>query len=658
MTPASARRSLRRRILTVGVGIAIFTGLGLVVLVSVGIRQQVQLRAATDAVIEEQRTADAIIHGMLRQLAAVSMSATQSDTALRREFEEAGSAIYDGLRQYLFRPLSVEERLQIERVKEEHQQLEVSAERALRSGVVHDAAASERRDDVVRHASGLLEALDGFVRMREHAVAGLLQRQARVLQWLSFGGAVCVAVFVVGGVVLIARFFQRRVTDPLDELTRAAVRIGRGDLGVQVPNTWDAEFHTLADGFNDMSSSLAHAREDLERRNEALTEAFAKVRTTQADLLQAEKLGAIGRMTAGLAHELNNPLATVLGYSELLAATLDDHPATPVAELRTNYVEPILREARRSRLLVRSLLQFARRSDSEVGPVRLRDALRVVVELRRFAFEQAGVRLLVDDIPDTVVIAERQRMQAVFLNIMNNALDVMAPRGHGVLRVDGRVEAAGVTVRFEDDGPGLADPSRVFEAFYTTKGVGEGTGLGLALAERFMHSFGGGISVENRAEGGARFIVRFARSDDAPSASTTLDTPPHASALPLRRAPRRQHVLVVEDEPHLQRLHRTLLTRLDVDVHVAGSVAEARPLLEARPFDVVISDVKMPGESGIALYRWVQAEQPALVPRFLFVTGDVSAAELGDIAQERPDAFLLKPFDAREYLARVASLLS
>ena len=381
------------------------------------------------------------------------------------------------------------------------------------------------------------------------------------------------------------------------------------------------------------------------------------MQATQAELIQAEKLGALGRMTAGLAHELNNPLASVLGYSELMASSLESDAPPGAAELRREYVDPIVREARRARLLVRSLLQFARRSEEEVGPVQLRDALRVVVELRRFAFEQAGVTLDTQEVPDVVVIAERQRLQGVLLNIMNNALDVLAARPEGRLVVRAEVDEERVRLSFEDNGPGLPDPDRVFEPFFTTKEVGKGTGLGLALAERFMVSFGGSISATNAPGGGARFTLTFLRSNQQPAPSGTLDTPPSASNLPLRRATTRQAVLVVEDEPNLQRLHRSLLRRLDVEVLMASNVAEARGLMQTSGLALIISDVKMPGESGLEFYAWVLAEHGELADRFLFVTGDIADETLVLLAESRPDAILLKPFDAREYLARVAALL-
>ena len=177
-----------------------------------------------------------------------------------------------------------------------------------------------------------------------------------------------------------------------------------------------------------------------------------------------------------------------------------------------------------------------------------------------------------------------------------------------------------------------------------------------------MESFGGNIAAENLPLGGARFVLNFTRASPDAAADeregTSYETPAHASPLPLRQASRRQLVLVVEDEAPLQRLHRTLLARLDVDVCLADAVAPAKEMLAAHSFDVIISDVRMPGESGIDFYRWISETRPELTSRFLFVTGDAEAPDLIEVMLGRPDALLRKPFDAREYLSRVGQLLA
>lgn len=659
-------RSLRARIVSRAI---VAASLGLVLVVAillVSSRQQRRLDTVTAEALEEQQIADDIVRGVMRQLVVVSVPPSQRAPSMQLEYENASAIVYERLRRYLFRELTPSERLMIEQVKQEHLEMEVAAGNALALASQDEAEARRTTEEAVTHAFALVSALEDFVRLREQELANVLQDQGRALQSLALGGVAAVLLLVAVQIVLEVRFVRTHVAVPLGSLRDATVRIGEGDLSARVPSGYDAEFAEVAQSFNQMSAALSTAREQLVGRNTELSDALEQVRAAQHELVEAETLGAIGRMTAGLAHELNNPLASVLGYSELLASRLDELPGDEGTALRTEFVDPILREARRSRLLVRSLLQFARRADTELGPVALREALRVVVELRGFAFEQAGLGLVTADIPDVSVVAERQHVQGVFLNIVNNALQALMAQGRGALVVHGRIDGEWVELCFDDDGPGLSDPDRVFEAFYTTKGVGEGTGLGLALAERFMQSFGGTIAAENRAEGGARFTLRFVRSHESPDAVRPLYTPEHGTPLPLRRVAvpeaepdqvRRDAVLVVEDELHLQRLHEKLLSRLDVEVVVCGSVAEAQRLVQSRPFAAVISDVKMPGESGLAFYEWICRVQPTLAGRFLFVTGDVGAPDLRQLVEDMPDAFLHKPFEGREYLARVGHLL-
>lgn len=651
-------RSLRERFFLTGVAMAIGTVIALAAMATTGAREQAQLRRTTAHIIEEQRIGDAVIRGVMRQLAIAGDPTSRGSRVRLAIFDSLGRGVYDDLRRYLFRTLSAAERLQIESVKEEHQQMEVAARRVMATDDQQTAAVAAGNNEMVLHAFQLLDALQGFVDLREQALTALADTQGSTLRRLMIGSIAFIATMFLLQLFLAMRFVRSRVTEPLRQFTEAVARVGAGNLDVRMPPAADREFSSTFAAFNDMSASLATARADLEARNAALSVALTRVRETQDELVQAEKLGAIGRMTAGLAHELNNPLATVLATSELLAARLTENDPPAMTELSVEFVEPMRREAQRARLLVRSLLQFARRADSEISAVSLRESIEVIRDLRKFAFANLGITLRVDPVPEVLVMAERQQLQGVLLNVINNALDALAPRRRGQVHVATYVHAHHVDVVIEDDGPGLRDPSRVFEAFYTTKGVGEGTGLGLALAERFMTAFGGTIAAENRLEGGARFTLRFVRSEGPALTGSPED---EVMVLPARQVPEhtttRQRVLVVDDEPSIQRAQALLLQRLDLDVVLCENVESARAAIMEQEFHAILCDVKMPGESGIVLFEWIRREMPSMVPHFLFVTGDVAAVELVELVAEFPDAFISKPFDAREYLTRVERAL-
>lgn len=628
--------------MVVGITAAIMTVILLGSLATYGAREQQTLRRATTRVLEEQRIGDDVMRDVMRQLSIAGDPSSREARGPRATFDSTGTLVYGHLRAYLARSLSREERRQIELVKEEHWRLEVAAGRVMSRRQAVSDTAEDPSVEMMRHAFRLLEALRGFVTMREQALETLSETQAATMRRMTIATAVLIGLLALVQTITIARFVRRRVTHPLALVSDAVTRIGAGDLAVKLPAAADVEFAGIVDAVNSMSSSLTTARDEIVRR---------------------ESLAAIGRMTAGLAHELNNPLATVLASSELLAARLDETTTLAADELERDYVTPIVQESRRARLLVRSLLQFARRGDSEIGAVSFRDSLDIIVELRQFACTAAGVRLIVDDVPAVLVQAERQQLEAVLLNVLNNAIDAVAPRGAGTVHLHAQVDDDMLVVRVRDDGPGMRDPSRVFEAFYTTKDVGEGTGLGLALVERFMTAFGGSVTAENLPDGGAQFTLRF-RVLPTPAATATAPTQVPAP-VPDATVPRmpdlagtsRPCVLIVDDEPALVRAQHLLLRRLQVDVVTADSVRAALDVLQHTTVHAVLCDVKMPAASGLVLYEWVVREMPALASRFIFVTGDVEAPELATFAREHPDAVLAKPFDVREYLARVQAVL-
>lgn len=649
--PSNRPVSLRRRLLIITGWCALVVLLTAAGLLLGSDRIRRNLTDATAVILAEQQITDDIISGVMRQLVTINSATEQGFEPLRPEFEAAGAQVYEGLRSYLTRDLSVEERLQIEAVKEEHQLLEVAALRAAERQALGDSAGRiELRREAMTHALALLEAMNGFLQMRESDLAEIAVRQERSFKTLWLAGSLTLLVLAAGIGMFLLRFLRRRVVAPLTTLAETATRFGEGDTSARAPAGLDVEFHHLSMAFNQMSERLVAAQDTLATRNTELVDALRHVQEARDELVQSEKLSAVGRMSAGLAHELNNPLAAVVGYAELLASELED--GRPVsAELARSHVEPLVREAMRARQLVRSLLVFSRRADDGVIPIRLADSLAVVSDLRRRSFEQEGLEFRVDPIPDVAVMAESQRLQGVILNITNNALQAMRGLPVGRLRIHGHVEGGRIHLMFDDDGGGIREPDRVFEPFYTTKQPGEGTGLGLSLAKGFVESFGGVIRASNRPEGGARFTVTLKIAEQLPGSVAgpePTEGEPQSGAV----------VLVVDDEPELLRLACRALARAGMEVVEADSVAAAREVLSQRKVDAVVSDVRMPGESGAVLHAWVAANQPDLADRFLFVTGDVDAGELGDVALRRPDAILHKPFSLSELTDRVTALLA
>ncbi|MFW5947094.1 MAG: ATP-binding protein [Gemmatimonadota bacterium] len=677
LTLRARPRSIRRTIVAATVLFTVLLLLALTGLTWVTRSMQDDLARATEDFTEEQRIADELLRAVARQLvAAGNFAGYQRDRAVVA-FRAAGDDAYAQIRSYLFRDLTFDQRYQLEAVKEQHQLLEVSASHAFelfRADRAREAAASA--DAMIEHGMELMDAVDAFLRLREADLESLQLRQAATFRRFVVGVGLF-ALFLTGLMIALVRFLHARLARPVDELADTAARIGAGDLDARVETEYNDEFADVAEAFNRMADRLAAARDRLELRNRQLRDAVDELKNTQDELIRSAKLSATGRMMAGLAHELNNPLASVLGYGELLAARLGDGDTPSLDEIRAGFVDPIVNEAVRARNLVRNLLRFSHPENEAVGPVPLREPLDVVVGLRAYAFQQAGLKLEIGRIPDGRVRGQEQSMEQVFLNLINNALDAMEPLGRGTLRIHGEREGDEVVLHFDDDGPGLPDPERIFEPFFTTKPVGAGTGLGLALVHRYMDGCGGHVHAEDRAAGGARFTLRFravdredgraagrdpdARGGVAPTGEPDahgVDTSGDAAGAGRTGTAAGARILIVEDEPALRGLQERILARIGATALVAETVVEARRALEREDIDLVVSDVKMPGETGLDLYRWVGRKRPDLSDRFLFVTGDIGDPLIAHLAEEEPGRFIRKPFQMQDYLDRVTDILA
>jgi signal transduction histidine kinase len=677
------RRSLQSRVLVWGLGLL---ALGVVLAVVLGVLTyvvQARLTQLTKSLVEEQRLADRITGGVMRQLAAQTAPSGDGSRPFeqaRAEFNGAGEQVKAALGAYLLRELSVQARQQLERVKERHRQMEVSALLAMNTDGAFGEESRVRLEfhngpdarvlslsrvlaadtrlalqaQATTYAVDLLGALNTFRRLRDDDVAIREAEFQEELQTLWFARLFFIGGFTTLVVVLMLRGTRRRIAEPLAALRGVSQRLGRGELDVRAPELADAELQALGQAFNQMAGELAEAQRVLRQRNDELEQALHEVQATQRDLLEAEKLGAVGRMTAGLAHELNNPLATVVGLTDLLAQECRDDRVFTSSELQQEFIAPVLAQATRASKLVRSLLAVSRRGGAVVEAVSIPGVLGAVLDLRRHGFEQMGLTLTCSAVPDCHVEADAQQLQSIFLNVVNNALDAMRDRGTGTLHVTCEVVDRVVTICFDDTGPGLEEPNLVFEPFFTTKGVGEGTGLGLWLSRRFVEAAGGTLRAENRPGGGARFRLTLPITEGA--SRTPADAAP-AVVRPVSVVDRT--VLVIDDEPDLRTLAARAIGRLGVTVLTAASGAEARRLLASGPtVDAIVSDVRMPGESGIELYHWVRETYPHLATRVLFVTGDMSDDLLSSLPEEVQGQVLLKPFALADYLTRIQALLA
>jgi two-component system NtrC family sensor kinase len=234
-------------------------------------------------------------------------------------------------------------------------------------------------------------------------------------------------------------------------------------------------------------------------------QAYDDLRRTQEQLLHSEKMAAVGQLISGVAHELNNPLTAILGYSQLLTS------CGQVGQQGLEYSEKLYKQAQRTHRIVQNLLSFARQHKPERVPVRLNQVLEDTLALRDYDLRMSNIRLhldLAEDLP--LAAADPHQLQQVFLNLVNNAVDaILEGSAQGDLWVRTAKEADKFVVEFVDSGSGVKDPSKVFDPFYTTKPVGKGTGLGLSICYGIISEHGGQIRVSNVPPRGACFTIEL-----------------------------------------------------------------------------------------------------------------------------------------------------
>jgi PAS domain S-box-containing protein len=381
------------------------------------------------------------------------------------------------------------------------------------------------------------------------------------------------------------------------------------------------------------------AQHEIERQREALR--------------QSEKLGAMGGLLAGVAHELNNPLAVVMGRAGLLEEKLTD-PA-----LRGD-ASRIREAAERCGRIVRTFLNMARSKPAERRAVNLNELARAAADMLAYACRSHDITLQLDlDESLPPFEGDADQIGQVVLNLLINAQQALAAQD-GVRRVvvttglerprEGRAQHA--WLRVADNGPGVpaAVQEQIFEPFFTTKPEGVGTGLGLAVSRSLARAHGGELRLETGAGGGACFRLSLplgAAAAEPPTEHDPQDDPPALA-----------QVLVVDDETDIAGLMRDMLEGAGYEVATAESGAVALEMLEMARFDAVVSDLRMPDMDGSALWRALSQRHPELQRRVLFVTGDTLSTGARRFLDETGCPSLDKPFAKGDFLRAVAALLT
>ena len=382
------------------------------------------------------------------------------------------------------------------------------------------------------------------------------------------------------------------------------------------------------------------------RLYEETCRAYEDLRKTQEQLLQSEKMSAVGQLIAGVAHELNNPLTAILGYAQLLESEgLSERPA--------DFVSKLFKQAQRTHRVVQSLLSFARQRKPQKEHVDICKVLDETLALRDYDLRVNEIVLQREfEANAPAVTADPHQLEQVFLNIINNAVDAMLEAGRGgTLKVRVYSKDGNVHTEFHDSGPGIKEPHRIFDPFYTTKGVGKGTGLGLSICYGIIQEHGGQIQALNGPNGGGVIEVVL------PSAGESV-APEKPAPTPRREATLAGRILLIENEEAVLEFERDVLSGAGAEVATSTNVEEMKSLLPKQSFDAVIIDGKVQGSgSAQEVYSWLAENCPGMEKHLLFTFSTVAEPEVRSFLQEKNVPCLVKPFEVSDLITHARRLM-
>jgi two-component system NtrC family sensor kinase len=357
----------------------------------------------------------------------------------------------------------------------------------------------------------------------------------------------------------------------------------------------------------------------------------------QEQLIQSEKMSAIGQLVSGVAHELNNPLAGISAFAQLLLAEKRFPPDQRTA------AETIYSEARRASRIVQNLLTFARQHKAEKGPTAINQVLDDTLELRGYELRVRGIdvrREYDESLPDTM--ADAHQLQQVFLNLITNAEQAMekASGHHHRLTVRTRRAGEGIRIEIEDTGGGIPPNliERIFNPFFTTKPTGSGTGLGLSISLGIVREHEGRIWAENVPQGGARFVVELPMTEPRTSGD-------HQAIPAVHPVGDKLHILVVDDEASVRVSLQRYLAGRGHSVETTASGEDALARLKGASYDAVIVDMRMPDLSGEQLFERLRSKDPSHAERVIFTTGDLVNEQMRRFLDGTGRPCVPKPFE-------------
>ena len=567
-----------------------------------------------------------------------------------KRFEAAAHQLDELGREYLELPLPDEERRAVQSLGQLHNHL-VTVARNFPAATADPASRAEQlgKLGVVHHEGEL--ALQEITRdhLRRLESSEKRQRTYSRLLSISLAGLGVVAIVVLR---LFRRSHRRDIWQPHEELRRlmAEIRCGNLSPSTNVPDS--VELGALVRGFLDMAGELRTMRNTLE---EQVCERTAELESTQKELIQAAKLSSLGQLVSGVAHEINNPLTSILGFSEL---ALERPGLDPT--LRA-HLQRMRDEAVRLRSLVANLRSFARPGLQRHVPLDLCQLLDRVADLRLYQLSANNIQLHVKSPAQPVwVNGDSDQLVQVFFNLVLNAEQaILSCRDRGDIWMACGLENGRVTAAVRDNGPGIAPDNleRIFDPFFTTRPAGKGSGLGLSISHGIIQQHGGTITADIIEGQGT--LMRIALPAGQSPENPVPPAPAPAPALKHADAPADSagHILVIDDETAITHLVQALLKSRGWTCAVLNDPLNLETALHGNQFDAVLCDLKMPGRNGVEILRLLQQLCPKLAESFLLMTGNVADAGEKQSRELAGVRILHKPFHTTRLIEALQAVL-
>lgn len=371
-------------------------------------------------------------------------------------------------------------------------------------------------------------------------------------------------------------------------------------------------------------------------------------RNMQQQLYHTRTMASIGEMASGVAHEINNPLTSVIGFAQLLMQR-------DVDENLKEDLKVINDGAQRVASIVKRLLTFARQHKPERGYIDINEIIKVTLNLRKYELDTGNIEVITQYDPELpYTMADAGQIQQVFLNILINAEVAMkSNNGRGRLLIKTERNNDAICVSFKDNGPGISKDGidKIFNPFFTTKAVGEGTGLGLSICHGIIAEHNGKIYVKSETGQGATFFVELPVTNH----NEQLFEPETAEEEPKKTVNAR--ILIVDDEDAVRKYLSRFLTAEGYTVECTNNADDALNMIRNNSYGLILLDIKMPGINGIEMYRRLQGIDQSLARKVIFVTGDVMAPDISNFISKEKASCIAKPFDNEQLRNEINEVL-